>query len=279
MKRQQSDDSSCSDEEFVIMPTKKRSYEDIKAAQYLAEIQKFKPEPIVLDDLTIEQSQEYECNVLQFGQSIFHANYKKTFVTRMKDFTIISNFNLNAYTSYIEKKIKPQMKDRWIHSFHVGPTTQELITRKMLQAREDDGQIVAYHYKEFSMEGNECVYFGYIPSTNITFSSGSHVRSVITVNQVWPRQLFVRLVKTTACECSAQCIRVSVELFSQSTDTRPSALKTVFCVKRIPWKDIYLMMGDTIEDSGELYKKNRVCNVCAQCIKCSLMSTFCNAHR
>lgn len=265
------------DEEIIILPTKKRTIENIKNSKYLNDVGKYTPEQITTPDLAINCSTEFKNNILQFGQSIFHTNYKQTFVTRLIDYVIISNFNLNRHLATIPKKIKSQMVSRWIHSLHVRPSTQDLITRKMLQARSDGGQIVAYHYKEFSIEGNECVYFGFLPSTGITPSSGAHLRPVITTTQIWPRQLFVKLIKITACECSTNCVRVAIELFSTSLNLKMT--QTIFCIKQVPWADIYLVMGDANTDSGELYKKNRICSVCAQCIKCSTMTTFCNAHR
>jgi len=51
------------------------------------------------------------------------------------------------------------------------------------------------------------------------------------------------------------------------------------CIRQIPWFDLYIMMGDTNDECLELFKFNRICTICAQCIKCSNMSTFCDAHK
>lgn len=95
---------------------------------------------MTIDELTLEHSKECEKPVLQIGQSVFHTNYKKTLVTRMKDYTIMSNFNLTAFLSLIPKKIKPVLTSRWVHSLHIRCPQEE--SRTILDARVEGGQII-----------------------------------------------------------------------------------------------------------------------------------------
>lgn len=269
------------------------------------------------DDLPNYTSKLFNARILSFGKSVFITNYKKSYVTKMKDYTILSDFDVSPFVNVRSSKnggggggtvpleIRNTLSERWIHSLHIRPTVQDLLTRNTLKTRVNGGQIVAYHYKECSIESNECVYYGFVPSTNILNgkTEGAHMKQIINSNHVWPRQLFVRAVKSTACSCSNTCIKVGIELFSRTTKASldvesnrnndiidantatttasgPSCLLSYYCIKAVPWHDIYLMMGDADEDCEENQnKQNRVCSICSQCYKCSIRLEFCEAHK
>lgn len=202
---------------------------------------------------------------------------KETFIskndlykTEMSDYTIItdSQFNINL----APKEIKPLLGKRWVYKLHVHSTLSPVITRDSLRARVEGGQILAYRYNECSIEGNPCVYYGFIPTISQKFQDG-HKTCYISSMQVWPRKLYVFLKQAYPCTCSRDCQHWSYRLNDYHTTT-------VSCKQKIKWEQIYIMMGDYDKNCLEQIQPSiRSCKVCAQCYDCSKTANFCRKHR
>lgn len=84
--------------------------------------------------------------------------------------------------------------------------------------------------------------------SNVKSFYGAHVTAKINVQHVWPRKLYIQLKRDSACSCSDGCLRVSVLTMDDvhaTTDARKIIKpKRTYCLKRIPWNGVYIMMGD-----------------------------------
>lgn len=251
---------------------------------------------------------EYVGDRYRFGNTVLFANAASPylFVTKCPDFTLITTADFTPFLEYLPAEgLKYEQRNNWHYVLHVSHGMRLSVTRDALRYRVEGGQIIAYQYSECSIEGNECVYYGMLPTLDswhrsleqlrnnlngdkaeedaseeaaaITNNTGTHRRCIVASSQIWPRHLFVYMKRMCACDCSPGCSRWSVRLRDSTTDER-------VCVKNIPWGRLYIMMGD-IEDardggmSRRLIKETRACPVCAQCYKCSNMPTYCRKHR
>lgn len=245
------------------------------------------------------------------------------------DVDSIRSRNNNIFKS-VPRCLKLKKDSCWIHAVHIQTFSRPIITRERLRERVCGDQILAYHYKECSIEGNRCIYYGFVPTMNFrqlqqddddvidssttvvdaTFSSGiddgttvdvttddrpfkkvtnkfhygTHVTSKINVQHVWPRKLYVQLKRIGACSCSQDCVRVSVltldDVQHVSSDPKISLKpKNVYCLRRIPWHDVYVIMGDLRRDVVEGRREHRMCKTCAQCRKCMNSPVFCRDHK
>lgn len=283
------------------------------------------------------KSHKYASNHLKIDDNEFIVSGTECFVTDLDDYTILSDFDITEYVESapslrssekrrkhdrayvgerlhrcIPRDIRSRKKDKWINVAHLPNFSRAVITRDRLRDRVCTGQILAYHYKECSIEGNRCVYYGFVPTLNFKslrhldndeekddnidnddgvddalFATksfyGAHVISKINVQHVWPRKLYVQLKRDSACSCSDKCVRVSVLTLSDvyaTTDTKKILRpKTTYCLKTIPWTDVYVIMGNVNKNVVEGHKEHRMCKTCAQCRKCLNSSVFCREHK
>lgn len=226
-------------------------------------------------------------NVTLFGD-------KDLYTMRRQDFTLVTTDPFDG--QYVPLELKKQLHNRWYFALHVSHGMGLTVTRNALTARVTGGQILAYRYVELSIEGNNCVYYGFIPSVtsdqapaseewvftrqyesqrNIAAfnGEGTHRVSRIATKAMWPRKMIVYLKKSQmGCDCSDGCSMWSLKLSEKKGNI-------VSCMKRIPWSQIYVMMGDEDETCVDVRKEPRLCVVCARCYDCSKSSTFCRTHK
>jgi len=180
------------------------------------------------------------------------------------------------------------------------------------------GLVMAYHFKECDIVGNMCIYYGFLPAMSLRLRPrichitnayeptviiddsgdpdvgnvsekvqivdselGGHSLCRLNTQRVWPRHMYLRIIKECACSCSEQCVRVSV--LTRDDVLGPTKLvklikpKNTYCIRQIPWEDTYLMMGSNNDSVVEsLIKENRLCKSCR---KCSNSPVFCREHK
>lgn len=203
---------------------------------------------------------------------------KTLYRTEFDDYTLITNVDFTPYIKYAPREIKPLLASRWMYVMHVSHGMQPSITRNILQARVTGGEILAYKYTECSIEGNECVYYGFLPVLHSrnrlasTLSCGTHRICRVSMMEVWPRKLFIYMKRDFQCPCSENCTRWHVTLKEYPKSNQ-------CCIKTIPWHDLYIMMGDGDRKCMEIIKVPRTCFVCAQCYDCSKSPNYCRKHR
>lgn len=203
---------------------------------------------------------------------------KTLYQTEFNDYTLITNVDFTPYIKYAPREIKPLLASRWMYVMHVSHGMQPSITRNILQARVTGGEILAYKYTECSIEGNECVYYGFLPVLHSRnriasiLSCGTHRICRVSMMEVWPRKLFIYMKRDFQCNCSENCIRWHVTLKDYPKSKQ-------CCIKTIPWNDLYIMMGDGDRKCMEIIKVPRSCFVCAQCYDCSKSPNYCRKHR
>lgn len=192
------------------------------------------------------------------------------YMTDLADYTLVTNCDFTDYIKFAPTSLKAAVQNNWTFVVHVSPTIRMAVTRDTLQARVTGGEILAYQYSECSIEGNDCVYYGFL-TTESQDIPDTHKRCLLSAMQVWPRKLYVYLRKETACICSPGCSRWSVKLRDHTVRR--------FCVQQVPWDNVYIMMGDMDETCVEAIKEPRQCPVCAQCHKCASSPVYCRTHR
>ncbi|ATZ81537.1 GrBNV_gp09-like protein [Drosophila innubila nudivirus] len=238
--------------------------------------------------------------------------YSKTsmYLIKMKDFNVITNAPLTENElEMIPSEMKPLLQSRWYFAIHVSYGMGVSINRSILRARVAGGEIISYKYAECSIEGNECVYYGFIPtisprkstndnlngltrrsknknkrqlshitndnhSNNATTDTfeGTHRICRISTKSIWPRKLYVHLYREHLCNCSENCWYWSVRLNDYNTMQK-------FCFRKIPWSELYIIMGENDTQYLEQLKSVRACVVCAQCFDCANSPIFCRRHR
>lgn len=212
-------------------------------------------------------------NILKIGQSNFISTdvlYKMEF----DDYCLITNSDFTNYRSYAPKAIKPLLKDRWFYVMHVSHGMSLSITRSTLNARVNGGEILAYKYTECSMSGNDCAYYGFIPTKLKTSENytDTHRMCHFALSEIWPRKIYIYLKMAFSCDCSDDCTQWQMTMAD-------GVVKKQFCLKKLPWSLSYIIMGDVDETCIEQIKPLRECIVCAQCINCSKNTTYCRIHK
>lgn len=191
---------------------------------------------------------------------------------RMEDYTLITNFDCTSLFDRLTKTLKFELRDRWRYSMHVSHGMTLSVTRSLLYARVTGGEILGYKFAECSIDGNECAYYGIIPTQHKDLKD-THLRCRLSMMAVFPRRLYVYLEHCGECSCGANgCATL------QSID-RSGTRKTKFCANAIPWSKLYVMMGELDNACAEQSKEARDCKVCAQCYNCSKSVRFCRNHR
>lgn len=193
------------------------------------------------------------------------------YLTRMSDYTLVSDCEFTEFVKFAPASLKAVVRDNWHYLVHVSPTVRVAVTRAALRARVIGGEILAYQYSECSIEGNDCVYYGFLPTERQNIAD-THKRCLLSAMQVWPRKLYVYARRESACMCSPGCSLWSFKVRDCDRERR-------FCIKRVPWNEVYIMMGDLDETCVEEIKEPRQCAVCAQCIKCANSPVYCRSHR
>lgn len=210
-----------------------------------------------------------------------------------RDFTIISTDPFPP--EHAPEELKRKLESRWHYALHVSHGMEPTVNRSLMKLRVFGSEIIAYRYVECSIFGNPCVYYGIIPTvvndkgapafgqlhkpvpgermmTGVFDGVATHRKSRIAAAAVWPRKLYVWLRKDRfGCSCSKDCSLWQVMM------ANPKNNKS-YCVKKIPWSSIYVMMGDADGSADELRKVPRECIVCAQCYDCSKSAAFCRTH-
>lgn len=222
-------------------------------------------------------------NNLKIGDTLFIGSSVggngQLFSTEFTDYTLISNVDFTNFIDLVPKEIKPLLTDRWFYCIHVSHGMQLSVRRSDLIARVAGGEILAFKYTECSIEGNECAYYGFIPTignADDMFGSDTHRLCRFALQEIWPRKIYVYIKLLNACDClSAEnggCMKCII------TDVDSKTSKQT-CLKRLPWDMVYLMMGDADETCVDQVKEPRQCIVCAQCKNCSKSTNFCRTHR
>lgn len=209
-----------------------------------------------------------------YGESKFFVQRPNAqlYVTEMSDYTIVTDHDFTEFTPYAVRSLKEALQPRWCYVLHVSHGMQPSVQRHMLNARVVGGQVLGYKYMECSIEGNECVYYGYVPTVEIDVDDSTHRICRYTMQAVYPRKLYVYLQKQCACMCTPGCVRwLCMTVNGRRTE--------IVCSRQIPWERIYVMMGDGDENFREVMKEPRQCIVCAQCFECSKGAVFCRKHR
>lgn len=197
------------------------------------------------------------------------------YITKMGDYEILSTEDFSDFVKYAPMSLRQAIVGRWRYSIHISYGMSPSITRDLLYARVVGGQILAYKYLECSIEGNESVYYGFIPSIeNYSLQDSTHSTCRFVMQSIFPRLLYVHLSRSTPCSCSANCWYWKVTLHE-------ALIEHTFCGKNIPWSRIYVIMGELDTNCTESVdtKESRECPVCAQCFECSIRPRYCRIHR
>lgn len=197
------------------------------------------------------------------------------YMTRFEDYEILSTEDFTEFSRFAPRSLKRALSPRWRYAIHVSYGVQPSVTRDLLYTRVIGGQILAYKYLECSIEGNESVYYGFIPTLdNYTIRENTHSRCRFRVQAVYPRLLYVHLARCTPCNCSEDCWYWKATLHEGLSSH-------AFCGRNIPWSRLYVMMGELDRECSETVdaKDARECPVCAQCFDCSMGARYCRTHR
>lgn len=204
----------------------------------------------------------------KIGKDIF-ISQTNLYKIELSDYTLITDAPFDC--TYAPAELKPLLKTKWVYKLHVDQTLSSIITRSILRDRVNGGQILAYRYTECSIAGNNCVYYGFIPTIKKGFKD-SHQTCYVASTSIWPRKLYLYLKRGYACNCSKDC-----SMWTSHMDDYATVQS--FCIKKIKWNNLYVMMGDFDEKCLEQPKAIRSCEVCAQCFDCSKSAKYCRKHR
>lgn len=226
------------------------------------------------DSRTVSPKSCYVGTTYSIGNTHF-VDKRGLYITRMLDYEILTTEDFSDFASYAPKSLRRAISSRWRYAVHVSYGTLPSITRDLLYARVVGGQILAYKYLECSIEGNESVYYGFLPSIdNYAVQEDTHSTCRFLMQAIYPRLLYVHLTRTAPCSCSSDC-------WYWKTTLSDALTEHTFCGKRIPWSRLYVIMGELDVTCNETVdaKEPRECPVCAQCFECSLGARYCRTHR
>lgn len=197
------------------------------------------------------------------------------------DYTIILTAQLTELDT-VPTHIKPLLQHRWHYSIHVNQTQTPIVNIDVLKARNTGGEIVAFKCTEFSIDGHNSIYYGFIPTMSnfITPQMNTHRVCRVTCVEMWPRKLYIYLEyvpqSNVVCLCEpTKCASFWSVRLADYTTTQ------TYCLKTIPWGNLYVIMGSQEESYCDLVNVEvaRNCAVCAQCYECSKNITYCRKHR
>jgi hypothetical protein len=255
------------------------------------------------------QTTNHGNGLLKFGAVQFMNTGRTLFTTNYIDsYILITNVDFTPYIRMAPLDIRRAINSRWRYGVHVSYGMLKSINRSTLHMRCVGGQILAYKYTECSVEGNEAVYYGFIPSCEDDHTllriADTHTESWLTATANWPRKLYIYLEYAGLCRSCPTNDNVDEQNDGDGADdekppcTRWTAClsdgKTykTYCLKTFPWASVYIMMGECLGESStsttatsephhnyENDRMERDCAVCAQCYECSRKSVFCRKHR
>lgn len=215
---------------------------------------------------------------LKIGETVFingGSEKHKLFSTQYTDYTLITNVDFTKYIEMMPKEMKPLLAERWIYVIHVSHGMQLSVKRSDLISRVSGGEILAFKYTQCSIEGNECAYYGFVPSIvkpNSNYGEHTHKICRYALQEIWPRKIYIHVKVISKCDCTDLCMKCIITT-TDGTSNRQT------CLKRFLWNEVYIMMGDIDEACIDRIKVPRQCIVCAQCKNCSKSTNFCRTHR
>lgn len=219
--------------------------------------------------MCIKQGKTLTIDKYQFFDNI------NLYTTEFRNYTLITTRDFTPYMEYAPLDLIKTLQKHWHYGVHVSYGMAPLITRETLNMRVNGGKLLAYKYIECSIEGNECSYYGFVLSRktdDIMSRLVTHRDCRIAATAIWPRKLYIYLRYLGPCICSSNCTIWSICM--KDGETYRS-----FCIKKIPWSDCYVMMGEQNTDYIDELREPRSCSVCAQCYDCSRKPTYCRKHR
>lgn len=192
------------------------------------------------------------------------------YLTKMDDYTVVSNINIYEYIYALPLEIKPKLSQRWMYTLNVPYKPNSVISKQVLHSRILRGSILAYMYVKCSFGLNHCVYYGYLPAENVTISDTHKICRISGVKE-WPRELYLELIFHSVCTNHDKCGRFLIG--------NRDGKSNIICINTIDWSNVSLTMGAIKVTNSLSSKEMRVCKACAQCIKCYSLNTFCRAHK
>lgn len=190
------------------------------------------------------------------------------------DYTVLADFDCSRIVDAFADSLKAAIQEKWRYCMHVSHGMSPSVSRNLLYARVMGGELLGYKFMDCSMEGNETVYYGFVPTQNkYADIGGTHKKCRFAMQAVFPRRLYVYFERVGDCDCGRQrCVKL------QALDMGGTQ-KGRFCAYNIPWTKIYIMLGELDETCTERLKVPRQCEVCAQCFECSKSVQYCRKHR
>lgn len=241
-------------------------------------------ECIELDTLTIHHSQPM-------------------WLTRMQNYTIISTADFTPFVKYAPLDLHETLHKNWLYAVLTayGASAEATVRPENILQRVYAGQCLAYRLTHVSIMGTDAYYCGFIPTVwnaknHSRLHPHVHRENLMSSKAEWPRKLYISLEYKGPCNCTLlEASRkkqppTNVELCSRwLVQLRNTVTQRVYCLREIPWRKIYVMMGAKIEDKvadsedeggeGEVRPAQRSCVVCAQCYECSKRVDFCRRHK
>lgn len=230
-------------------------------------------DPSPNNELIVTEEQSYVCvkhdSPCRIGDSVFHTRTPYCYVTNFDDYTLITTTDFTNFIQYAPTKIIPRLESRWRYVLHVSHGNRLFVDTDLLNARVIGGEIVGYGYRLCSIAGNDCAYYGFIPTENECLRD-THSKQQLKLAPVFPRKLYLYLENSGICRCSEGCLR-----WTSLTYSKEVAAKS-YCGKNIEWDELYITMGDMACDDGGMA---RDCYVCSQCHACESSAFRCRKHR
>lgn len=196
------------------------------------------------------------------------------YLSKLDDFVLLTDFDCSSLLDTVPGSLKVSIHKNWQYAMHISHGMAPSVTRNLLYARVIGGEILGYKYMECSIDGNETVYYGFVPTQSKQEELiDTHSRCRFTMLSVFPRRLYVYLEYVGECNCSKTgCLKLQAINSSGKRKSR-------FCSADIPWSKLYIMMGELDDSCNEQIKEARDCDICAQCYNCSNSVWFCRNHR
>lgn len=170
---------------------------------------------------------EIKTYVLDGSKFVFKKKFEneQLFVTRMKDYSIISNFDLKHSIDLVPIEIKSMLEKNWFFHMHVQPIR---LYERHMEMSVRDGKILAYvHDSSLSLHGNDVVFVGFLPTddrhcehfqkdcfqistkneknnSQTDTDNNECQTSIIKIHRKWPRSLYVLLRATTNVICHSK---------------------------------------------------------------------------
>lgn len=208
------------------------------------------------------------------GNVTYHSSRPLKVINRT-DFTLIYQGESTIDIELIPSQIKSLLNSRWLYVIHHTPLLFSTVESKTLDQRVKGGELLAHtNMYDCSIGGTPFTYFGFLPTIEPKkMLKGSHKTCRFPLKQIWPRSLFIFIKEDKRlCPCSKECGPRWICRLSDYSTTKS------YCIKQIPWKQQYILMGDIDENEKIVKEIKRSCNVCSQCRRCARSTSRCRAH-